>query len=229
VASGSQRRHPCTGVRSGCSRPAQHGFTYVGMLITVALMTSALAIVAPVWEVASRRDKEAELLFIGGEFQRALVGYAKFGTSTADRYPNQLEDLVKDPRFPGVRRFLRKIYVDPMTNSTDWAVVRPPEGGGIVGVHSKSEKEPIKQSNFPASQKDFEGKTKYSEWVFFDQPRGPAIPAGGLQTPQAGTQPGGLQPPQTTPQPGSIVQRPSPLQPGGSAQQSVGGVPQTTR
>ncbi len=231
MASGSHMYRPRAAVRADRRRcgAAQCGFTYVGLLITVALMTSALAIVAPVWEVASRRDKEAELLFIGGEFQRALAGYAKFGSSTADRYPNQLEDLVKDPRFPGVRRFLRKIYVDPMTNSTDWAVVRPPEGGGIVGVHSKSEKEPIKQSNFAALQKDFEGKTKYSEWVFFDQPRGPAIPPGGLQTPQAGTQPGGLQSPQTTPQPGSIVQPPSPLQPGGSAQQSVGGVPQTKR
>ena len=224
-------RERCVAVRVDARRcdAAQQGFTYVGLLITLAIMTSALAIVAPVWEVASRRDKEAELLFIGGEFQRALAGYAKFGTSTADRYPNQLEDLVKDPRFPGVRRFLRKIYVDPMTNSTDWAVVRPPEGGGIVGVHSKSEKEPIKQSNFPASQKDFEGKTKYAEWVFFDQPRSAAIPPGGVQTPQAGTQAGGLQSPPPTPRPGSIVQPASPLRPGGTAQQSVGGVPQTTR
>ncbi|MBS1137913.1 MAG: type secretory pathway, pseudopilin PulG [Proteobacteria bacterium] len=199
MAGGLHVRELCVAVRVDARRcdAAQHGFTYVGLLITLAIMTSALAIVAPVWEVASRRDKEAELLFIGGEFQRALAGYAKFGTSTADRY--------------------------------DWAVVRPPEGGGIVGVHSKSEKEPIKQSNFPASQKDFEGKTKYAEWVFFDQPRSAAIPPGGVQTPQAGNQAGGLQSPPPTPHPGSIVQPASPLRPGGTAQQSVGGVPQTTR
>jgi type II secretory pathway pseudopilin PulG len=147
------------------------GFTYVGLLITIALMTSALAVVAPVWEVASRRNKEAELLFIGGEFRRALVAYAKFGASDADRYPKTLDDLVKDPRFAGSRRFLRKVYRDPITESSDWGLQR--DGlGGIVGVFSKSEKEPLKQANFSGADKDLEGKTKYSEWLFTDKPRG---------------------------------------------------------
>jgi type II secretory pathway pseudopilin PulG len=154
---------------SGSRRPA--GFTYVGLLITLALMTSALAVVAPVWEVANRRAKEAELLFVGGEFRRALIAYARFGTSEADRYPKSLEDLVKDPRFAGNRRFLRKVYLDPMTDSSDWGLQRDAQGG-ITGVFSKSEKEPIKQANFKDAERDFAGKTKYSEWIFTDRPRG---------------------------------------------------------
>lgn len=226
VATGVQTGRPRADLKADPRRRTQGGFTYVGLLITVVILTSALAIVAPVWEVASRRDKEAELLFIGGEFQRAFAGYAKFGTSAADRYPQQLEDLVKDPRFPGVRRFLRKIYVDPMTNSTDWGLVHPAQGTGIVGVYSKSEKEPIKQTNFPAALKDLEGKKKYSEWVFSDQPRSTAIPPGGLQTPQGAAQPGGgAQSPNVGPAPG-VAQPPGAAQPGGSVQQSVGGVPQ---
>jgi type II secretory pathway pseudopilin PulG len=160
-------------------RPARRlaGFTYVGLLITIALMTSSLAVVAPVWEVASRRNKETELLFVGGEFRRALIGYAKFGTSDADRYPKTLEDLVKDPRFAGNRRLLRRVYRDPITDSTDWGLLRNPQGG-ITAVFSKSEKEPLKQANFSKSDKDFEGKTKYAEWVFSESALAVAAKAG---------------------------------------------------
>jgi hypothetical protein len=38
--------------------------------------------------------------------------------------------------------------------------------GGIYGVYSQSEEEPIKQSNFVLANIGFEGATKYSEWVF---------------------------------------------------------------
>lgn len=153
------------------------GFTYVGLLITIALMTSALAVVAPAWEVASQRTKEAELLFVGGEFRRALIGYAKFGTSDADRYPKTLEDLVKDPRFAGNRRLLRKVYRDPITDSTDWGLLRNPQGG-ITAVFSKSEKEPLKRTNFGKADKDFEGRTKYAEWVFSESALAVAAKAG---------------------------------------------------
>lgn len=183
------------------NRYAAGGFTYVGLLITIVLMTSALALVAPVWELANRRDKEAELLFIGGEFRRALAAYAKLGSSDADRYPKTLEDLVKDPRFAGNRRFLRKVYGDPMTNSTDWGYQRDALGG-IIGVFSKAEKEPIKQTNFRAADKDFEGKTKYSEWVFTDKQRGIVTPK--TETGQPGAANAVQQPGQQTnpPQPG---------------------------
>lgn len=35
-----------------------------------------------------------------------------------------------------------------------------------MGVHSLSETEPLKRANFPLAEKGFEGRTKYSEWVF---------------------------------------------------------------
>ena len=43
-------------------------------------------------------------------------------------------------------------------------------GNTIKGVYSKSEKTPIKQADFPEELKDFEGKTKYSEWQFIMVP-----------------------------------------------------------
>ena len=36
----------------------------------------------------------------------------------------------------------------------------------MAGVHSLSDAEPIKMGNFDVEDKLFEGKTKYSDWVF---------------------------------------------------------------
>jgi hypothetical protein len=76
-----------------------------------------------------------------------------------------LEDLLQDPRSPGIRRYLRKIYPDPMTGSAEWGLINGPNGE-IYGVHSLSEQEPLKKSNFGVADRQFEGMKKYSEWVF---------------------------------------------------------------
>jgi hypothetical protein len=64
-----------------------------------------------------------------------------------------------------VRRHLRKIYVDPMTGSAEWGVVKQPEGG-IVAVHSLSHARPLRTGNFTGAREAFAGRQKYSEWVF---------------------------------------------------------------
>lgn len=43
--------------------------------------------------------------------------------------------------------------------------------GGIVGVHSLSEATPIKSGNFGYGDESFEGKAKYSDWVFAYRPQ----------------------------------------------------------
>jgi hypothetical protein len=65
---------------------------------------------------------------------------------------------------------LRKLYLDPITNQAKWGLVMAPEGG-IVGVHSLSEATPIKSGNFGYGDESFEGKAKYSDWVFAYRPQ----------------------------------------------------------
>jgi hypothetical protein len=57
------------------------------------------------------------------------------------------------------------MYLDPISNSEDWGVLKTPNGG-IFGVYSLSQEKPIKQSNFIAAYDDFKDKTKYSDWAF---------------------------------------------------------------
>ena len=169
--------------RGGCA-----GFTYIGLLLLVAMMGVALTVVAEDWQTVQKRDKEEELLFVGNQFRRAIAMYAASGSS----YPRSLDDLLKDPRFPGARRFLRKIFRDPITGRTEWGLLKP-DGNGIVGVYSLSDAEPMKQSGFNLVDRGFEGKKKYSEWVF-SPVVGQAPSAGPSRAGSVTPQPGVAQP-----------------------------------
>lgn len=144
-----------------CRRGGSAGFTYIGLLILIAMMGFALTVVAEVWQTVQQRDKEEELLFVGNQFRRAIAMYSANG----GQYPHQLEDLLKDPGFPGVRRYLRQIYRDPITGRAEWGLLKP-DGNSIVGVYSLSNAEPLKQGGFSLADHSFEAQKKYSEWVF---------------------------------------------------------------
>ncbi len=156
----------------------------MGLLIAIAIVTAGLAAVAEVWHTTLQREREKELLFVGNQFRQAISGYFQKN----NRYPVRLEDLLKDDRFPGIRRFLRRIYPDPMTGKAEWGLVTTPDGQ-IVGVHSLSDDTPVKHAGFRARDAGFQGKTKYSEWVFSYAGRapvaGPQPPAQGQVQPQA--------------------------------------------
>jgi type II secretory pathway pseudopilin PulG len=118
-----------------------------------------------VWHTAQKRAKEQELMFIGNQFRQALATYKKRTPARQKTSPMTLEELLKDPRYPTTERYLRKIYLDPMTGNTDWGLAKNPDGS-IVGVYSLSEEEPMKQGDFREIDKAFEGKTKYADWIF---------------------------------------------------------------
>ncbi|MDP1610447.1 MAG: type II secretion system protein [Reyranella sp.] len=153
------------------------GFTYLAILFFVAILGVGLAAVGEVWDTASRRDKERDLLQAGRELRDAIGRYYTAPSGGTARYPSSLEDLLKDNRVPGIRRHMRRIPIDPMTGKADWATLGAP-GGGIAGVHSRSEDEPLKTANFDRGEDGFEGGKKYSEWrfMFIPDPK-TALPA----------------------------------------------------
>jgi type II secretory pathway pseudopilin PulG len=142
----------------------------------IASLGLLLVATAEVWHTAQQREKEQELLFVGNQFRQAIKAYNEHTPPMASRYPAKLEDLLEDPRYPSTQRYLRKIYLDPISGSTKWELVKGP-GGEIFGVHSRSGKEPIKKSGFSSMDKSFENKKKYADWVFMYAPgQNPASP-----------------------------------------------------
>ena len=143
------------------------GFTYIGVLFVVAMMSTGLALIGEVWHTSNLREKEAELLHIGNEYRKAIERY--YTGPPAGKYPREMADLVKDPRHPGIVRHLRRLYPDPITGKEEWGLVKSPDGG-FAGVYSLSEDAPLKSAGFAVRDASFEGKTKYSEWQFVFAP-----------------------------------------------------------
>lgn len=137
------------------------------MLIIVSGIMLGLA--GRTWKQIMQREKEEELLFRGRQIHDAIH---RWNHPLPGQHPatnlSELSYLLKDPRSAGTRRYLRKLYKDPMTGE-DWVLIKDPVKG-IIGVASASSGEPIKQANFPDEFKDFEGKTRYSDWKFVIQP-----------------------------------------------------------
>lgn len=149
------------------SSPARRlrGFTYVGLLAFVAVLGIMSVAAATTGAALQRRSQEIELLFIGSQFREAFRSYYE-NTPVGQRpYPDSLDDLVKDGRFPETRRHLRKVFADPLTGATEWGTI-PAPGGGIAAVFSRAPGKPIKVAQFPPEFAEFEMKEKYSEWVF---------------------------------------------------------------
>jgi type II secretory pathway pseudopilin PulG len=149
------------------NRPYRHqqGIAYIAVLIAVAIIGLFAGGAVQTGIALERRAAEQELLFVGAQFHAAFKTYYEATPNGSRRYPNNLDELLRDPRFPSVRRHLRKIFPDPLTGRTEWGLVRAPEGG-VMGVYSLAVGSPVQVAEFPEIFSFLEDKTRYSDWVF---------------------------------------------------------------
>jgi type II secretory pathway pseudopilin PulG len=92
----------------------ERGFTLAGALTILAIIAIFWALTLPLWARIKQRDNEEELIFRGNEYIEAIGRYhQKYGT-----YPPDLETLQK-------LKFIRKLYLDPMTKTGKWKVLHP--------------------------------------------------------------------------------------------------------
>lgn len=147
----------------------QGGFSYIGLLIVVAIMATGTSIAIEGSAALQQRAGEEELLAIGAEYRAALVSYAAATPFGQPQTPLELRELLRDPRYPGVRRHLRRIYLDPLTGRPGWGVVRNPDGR-IAGIHSLSRAETWKRADFMPGLEHFVRAKRHDEWVFAPLP-----------------------------------------------------------
>lgn len=182
------------------------GFTYVGALVMVMIVGVMATRAAVVLSTAAKREREEELISRGTQIRDALRKWYKVkvvdgrlvstdtpapGAQPAApkpiASPTDLEALLRDPNSAAKERYLRLYCLtDPITGK-EWDVIRL--DGKIVGVKSTSEKDPVKQGNFPFDlhPQDFEKKQKYSEWEFIYDHVPPVTETGGAVTGLEGT------------------------------------------
>lgn len=155
-------------LRSRVTRKSCRGYGFILTLVVVAILGVTLSAGAEVYRTSVARDKERQLLFVGHEFREAIRRYTEASPAGQARYPGSLDQLVRDPRSPTVKRHLRRIYVDPMTGTAEWGLLIV--DGGIAGVHSMSQKEPFKVANFEPNDASFVDAPRYADWVFSHPP-----------------------------------------------------------
>jgi type II secretory pathway pseudopilin PulG len=184
-------------------RSSQAGYSLVALMVAVTVMMVMMGAAVPSWRYLMKNDREEELIFRGGEIADAIGRYQK---KNANALPPSLDVLVKgkflrkaykDPMTKdGKWRFIRQgetLGATPATGlpggapnapttTTTTLPARPggnsPGGtttvggtlGTILGVASTSTEK---------SLRIFNGRTKYSEWLFIPgQPRNVGLQAG---------------------------------------------------
>lgn len=168
------------------NRPTARGVALIGLLVVLTL--AAMGAVGAGQRLADRRQREAEaeLLWVGQAYRRAIESYWRQSPGAVRVLPTRLEDLLQDSRFPQPRRHLRKLYGDPLAPGKEWGLVR--QGSALVGVYSQAEGEPFRQAGFDEVDVGFAAARSYADWRFVAKLPSARPPAGAVVSPPS-TQP----------------------------------------
>jgi type II secretory pathway pseudopilin PulG len=195
-------------------RPSgEHGYAMAALLVAMSVMAVFLSVAMPSWYTMAKREREAELVFRGQQYARAVT---LFQRKFAGGYPPNLDILIS-------QKFLRKKYKDPMTNG-DFQLVpvgdpaglqaqasatpggpagstpaqgrggppvaaqQPQPGAGRGGVPGAGIQGVVSKSK-DESLRLYNGRQHYNEWVFIGAAATTA--AGGRQG-AGGQNPGGV-------------------------------------
>jgi type II secretory pathway pseudopilin PulG len=174
----------------------ERGYAMAALLVSVAIMAILMSVALPAWRHQAQREKEAELVFRGEQWVRALNLYQR--RNGPGSYPPSLDVLVD-------QRLARKKWKDPITGKDfipitpgqqvaapgqggrqggRGAAPQPPTfggqpvgGGGVMGVRSESTANSIRE---------YKGATRYDQWQFLSGNIGAAGPGGGIGAPAPG-------------------------------------------
>lgn len=155
------------------SVPADKGYVLIILMMVVLVLAIGLTVAIPVYQTELQREKEAELIFRGGQYVEAV---RLFQTKTPGSFPTSLKELEE-------KKFIRKLYKDPMTDKGEWNVVltlgKPgqpgSEGGQNVVVAPESALPSIQNpvilgvvsSSTQKSIKLYYDQDSYDKWLFY--------------------------------------------------------------
>lgn len=163
---------------------AQHGFTYLALLVAMLLVALSTQGVMTYVSQQAQREREAELLRLGEELARAIGAYYEATPGTLKHWPASLQDLIEDRRLVVVKRYIREVRLDPITRTRDWGLVRGADGG-ISGVYSPGLLTPIRSGVVTLDTLTLAPASRYADWLFVYQPALPSKPGAHVAPPRS--------------------------------------------
>jgi hypothetical protein len=105
--------------RSRRGRPVaggEKGYVIIILMLAVFAITIGMLVAVPFWQTEVRREQEEELIFRGKQYVEAVRLYT---AENPGRFPATLKELLE-------KKYLRKLYKDPMTESGEWTIILNP-------------------------------------------------------------------------------------------------------
>ena len=122
------------------------------LLVSLSLMGLLMSMALPVWSQQARREREAELIFRGEQYARAIALYQR---RQPGAFPSDLDTLVEG-------RYLRRKYGDPMRGDAEFRILRQTDqaapGGAAFGEGAGAGAEPGAGRGSAASSRSGRGR-----------------------------------------------------------------------
>lgn len=145
-------------------RLKKSGFTLIELLVVVIIVAVLATVAVPMVENSVKRYKEIELRRSLRALRTAIDDYKKFVEENKIEvdedtysYPEKLDNLVDGIEYKDkenkekIMKFLRKIPIDPMTNSNEWGLRSYQDekdssswgGENVYDIYTKSERKAL--------------------------------------------------------------------------------------
>ncbi|HUZ47738.1 MAG TPA: hypothetical protein VMW54_13965 [Terriglobia bacterium] len=122
-SSPSRKRNSSGGFR-GRLASGKDGYALLIVMMMATILLISLTAALPNVYVEGQREKEAELIFRGEQYARAIMLFHK----QFNRYPNSIKELLHTNNMS----FLRHAYRDPMTKGGKWRFIHATANGIIL-------------------------------------------------------------------------------------------------
>jgi type II secretory pathway pseudopilin PulG len=149
------------------------GYLVIMLMMAVFALSIGLMIAVPFWQTEVKREKEEELIFRGKQYVEAVRRYV---LKNPGRFPSTMKELLE-------KRFIRKLYKDPMTVTGEWNVILNPASSGAASASGEAQvylvpekalssvRQPIilgvASSSSNTSVKIYNDQETYDKWLFY--------------------------------------------------------------